>query len=73
MNAQLGRSRRGGASAPPACKSKLRSCVVGGIREGGSARSMMSSCFSEFNACRSGRKRKATGGKKRRKGKSRKR
>ena len=49
------RSRRGGASAPQACKSKLRSCLRGGpALHAGTAKK----CFKEFNRCRSPRRKR---------------
>jgi hypothetical protein len=51
-------SRRGGASAPQACKTSLRSCLRGGPALD---RSTSRSCFKTFNNCRSKRKGKGRG------------
>ena len=54
------KSRRGGASAPQACKTQLKSCIKAGpaLSPG-----VAKSCFKQFNKCRSKRK---GGGRKRR-------
>lgn len=51
----LGKSRRGGASAPPACKTRLRSCMLTGAKAIG-LRAAAKTCMKSFNSCRSGRK-----------------
>lgn len=53
----LGRSRRGGGSAPSHCKTRLRSCMVGSVARSGNLRATARGCMTDFNNCRSsGRK-----------------
>lgn len=49
------KSRRGGASAPQACKTQLKSCIKAGpaLSPG-----IAKSCFKQFNKCRSRRRKK---------------
>lgn len=59
MNAELGRSKRGGGSAPGHCKTSLRSCMINGSARDG-LRKAAKSCMSAFNECRTGGKKKRT-------------
>lgn len=50
----LGKSRRGGGSASPKCKTFLRRCMLSDTR-GGDLRRAARDCMKAFNRCRSGR------------------
>lgn len=52
----LGRthSKRGGGSAPQACRSALGKCMVTQVRGGKTLKATGKSCMSIFNKCRTG-------------------
>lgn len=52
------KSRRGGASAPPQCKSSLRTCMTNKVHDGASLHTAGKACMSAFNTCRTGGKHK---------------
>lgn len=64
-------SKRGGGSAPRECRTKLRRCMMGDVRTGGSLRSIASNCMSAFNTCRTKGRRRKTGTRKRRRSRRR--
>jgi hypothetical protein len=57
MQAELGRSKRGGGSAPSHCRTGLRRCMVLGVKNASNLGGLAKACMTSFNRCRSKRRR----------------